>query len=82
MQNVLNLWGMRNITLEGKIIIFKALALSKIEHLTLITSFSKQLIGEMQRIQMPSFGTTGLRTSNIKLCVTLLMKKVVSKILT
>ena len=51
MQNVLNLWGMRNITLEGKIIIFKALALSKIEHLTLITSFSKQLIGEMQRIQ-------------------------------
>ena len=74
--------GNENITLEGKIIIFKALALSKIEHLTLITSFSKQLIGEMQRIQKPSFGKTGLRTSNIKVCVLLLMKKVVSKILT
>ena len=41
---------MRNITLEGKMIIFKALALSKIEYLTLITSFSKQLIDEIQRI--------------------------------
>ena len=51
MQNVLNLWRMRNITLEGKIIIFKTLALSKIVYLTLITSFSKQLIEEIQRIQ-------------------------------
>ena len=51
MQNVLNLWRMRNITLEGKIIIFKTLALSKIVYLTLITSFSKVLIEEIQRIQ-------------------------------
>ena len=51
MQNVLNLWRIRNITLEGNIIIFKSLALSKIVSLTLITSFSKQLIEEIQRIQ-------------------------------
>ena len=51
MQNVLNLWRMRNITLEGKIIIFKTLALSKIVYLTLITSFSEVLIEEIQRIQ-------------------------------
>ena len=51
MQNVLNLWRIRNITLEGKILIFKTLALSKIVYLTLITSFSKQLIEEIQRIQ-------------------------------
>ena len=51
MQNVLNLWRMRNITLQGKIIIFKTLALSKIVYLTLITSFSKQLIEEIQKIQ-------------------------------
>ena len=50
MQNVLNLWRMRNITLEGKIIIFKTLALSKIVYLTLITSFSEQLIEEIQRV--------------------------------
>ena len=35
----------------GKIIIFKTLALSKIAYLRLITSFSKQLIQEIQRIQ-------------------------------
>ena len=40
-QNALNLWRMRNITLEEKIIIFKTLALSKVVYLTLITSFSK-----------------------------------------
>ena len=51
MQNVLNLWRMRNIMLEGKIIIFKTLALPKVVYLTLITSFSKQLSEEIQRIQ-------------------------------
>ena len=52
MQSVLNLWKMRNITLEGEKIIFKTLALtlSKIVYLTLITSFSKQLIEEMQKL--------------------------------
>ena len=42
---------MRNITLEGKITIFETLALSKIGYLILITSFSKQLIEKMQRMQ-------------------------------
>ena len=46
-----NLWRMRNITLEWKTIIFKILALSKTVYMTLITSFSEQLIEEMQRIQ-------------------------------
>ena len=54
MKNVLNIWRMRNITVEGKIIIFKILALSKIVYLTLVTSFSEQLIEEIERI----FGTT------------------------
>ena len=51
MQNFLNLWRMINITLEEKRNIFKTLAPSKIEYLTLITSFSKQLIEEIQKIQ-------------------------------
>ena len=51
MQNVLDLRRLRNTTLEGKIIIFKTLALSKILYLTLISSFSKQLIEEIQKIQ-------------------------------
>ena len=48
--NMQNLWRMRNITLEWKTI-FKTLALSKTVYMTLITSFSEQLIEEMQRIQ-------------------------------
>ena len=42
---------MRNITLEGKIVMVKTLAVSKIIYLTLITSFSKQLIEEIRIIQ-------------------------------
>ena len=40
--------------------IFKTLALtlSKIVYLTLINSFSKQLIEEMKKYKKPSFGTT------------------------
>ena len=41
---------MRNITLEGKIVMVKT-AVSKIIYLTLITSFSKQLIEEIRIIQ-------------------------------
>ena len=37
--------------MEGKIVIFKTLALSKIVYLTLIASFSKQFIEKIQRIQ-------------------------------
>ena len=42
---------MRNIALKAKIIIFKTFALSQIVYLTLIASFSKQLIEEIQKIQ-------------------------------
>ena len=49
-QNVLNLRRMRNITQEGKMIIFKTLALYKNVYLTLITSFSKQLSEVIQKI--------------------------------
>ena len=41
---------MGNIELEGKILIFKILAIRKIVHLTLVVSFSKQLIEEIQKM--------------------------------
>ena len=50
LQNILKLWRIRNITLEGKIIIFKILTLSKIVHLTLVASFSKHLIEDIQKM--------------------------------
>ena len=36
-EKVLKLWRMRNLTLEGKITVFKTLAISKIIHLSLVS---------------------------------------------
>ena len=37
-QNILKLWKLRNLTIEGRIIVFKSLAISKLIHLTLVIS--------------------------------------------
>ena len=55
--------------------------LSKIVYLTLMTSFSKNLIEEMQKIQKAFIWNNLLPKSNMKLRVALL-KKVVAKMLT
>ena len=56
-------------------------ALSKIVYLTLMTSFSKNLIEEMQKIQKAFIWNNLLPKSNMKLRVALL-KKVAAKMLT
>ena len=50
-EKVLKLWRMRNLTLEGKITIFKTLAISKIIHLSLVTNVPTQIIKELKKIQ-------------------------------
>ena len=50
MRSVLNLWRMKNITLEEKVTIFKTLALSKIAYITLAISFSTQFFEEIQKL--------------------------------
>ena len=45
---------MQNLTLEGKITIFKTLAISKIIHLSLVTNVSMQIIKELNKIQKES----------------------------
>ena len=50
-QSVLKVWRMRNLTLEGKITIFKSLALSKIVYTALVIPVSLQIINEITRIQ-------------------------------
>ena len=42
---------MRNLTLEGEIIVFKTLALSKIVHLCLTSVVPKQIIEELENTQ-------------------------------
>ena len=42
---------MRKLTLEGKVTIFKSLAISKIVHFTIITKFPNTVIEELKQIQ-------------------------------
>ena len=50
-QGVLNLWRMRNLTLEGRIVLFKTLAISKIIFLALLTKIPHQVFKELEKIQ-------------------------------
>ena len=50
-QRVLNLWGMRNHTLEGKIAVFKTLAISKIAFLALLAKIPDHVVKELEKIQ-------------------------------
>ena len=50
-QQVLQIWTSRSLTLEGKIIIFKTLAISKIVYLALIITMPNAIIVELEKIQ-------------------------------
>ena len=51
LQKVINIWKMRNLSLLGKITIFKTLALSKIIHLALVTNVPTAIIELLSKIQ-------------------------------
>ena len=51
LQNVLNMWRMKNWSLLGKISIFKTLGFSKTIHLTLVTSVHSSTIDLLNKIQ-------------------------------
>ena len=50
-QQVFRFWNSRMLSLEGKIIIFKTLTISKIVYLTFLTVIPNSLIEELQKIQ-------------------------------
>ena len=50
-QGVLKLWRMRQLTIEGRIVIFKTLAISKIVYLALLTNTTNIIIDELEKIQ-------------------------------
>ena len=50
-QRVLKLWKLRNFTLEGKILIFKTLALSKIIFQAFVTPIPIYVVTELEKIQ-------------------------------
>ena len=50
MQRVLKVWKMRKLTLEGKIFIFKTIAISKIVFQAFITTVPKYIVTELKKI--------------------------------
>ena len=58
-ENVLKLWRARNLSLEGKITVFKSLALSKITHLALVKIIPASIIDKLNKI-LKSFVWNGL----------------------
>jgi len=50
-QNILKVWKMRNLSLEGKVTVFKSLAISKIVHLALVTTVPTSTIDLFKIIQ-------------------------------
>ena len=48
-QNVLRVWRMQSLTLEGKIIVFKTLAISKIVYLSTMTKVPTETIIELKK---------------------------------
>ena len=50
-QDILKLWSMRNLSIEGKIVIFKPLAISKLVCLALLTVIPNHIMNEIAKIQ-------------------------------
>ena len=67
-QNILKIWRMRDLTLEGKVSIFKSLAISKIVHLALVTNISVSTI-DLLRYKKNFFGGKRNLKLNMKLSV-------------
>ena len=54
------MWRRRNLTLEGKIIIFKTLALSKFVFLAQVLPIPNEITTTTQRIKENSYGTPAM----------------------
>ena len=54
-QRVLKIWKMRKLTLEGKITIFKTIAISKLAFQSFVTTFPKHIVDELEKIQKALF---------------------------
>ena len=50
-ENVLKIWRIRNLTVQGKITIFKTLAISKVIHLALVTNVPQVIIDQLNKNQ-------------------------------
>ena len=63
-QQVLKIWKIRNLTLEGEIVIFKTIAILNIVFQSLITTVPEYVVNELEKIQKAFLCNNS--TSNIK----------------
>ena len=63
-RQALKIWKIRNLALEGEIVIFKTTAISKIVFQSFITTVPKHIVNELENIQKPFF--TNNSTPKIK----------------
>ena len=50
-QSILKLWKLRNLSIEGRIVVFKSLAISKLTRLGLVTEIPTSTINLLTKIQ-------------------------------
>ena len=50
-QNVLNLWSMRSLSLLGRVQVLKALGISNIEYISSMAYVPRKIIGELEKLQ-------------------------------
>ena len=68
-QNILKLWKLRNLTIEGRIVLFKSLVISKLIHLALATEIPTTTINLLTKIQMEFiWKVKNLKIKNSTLC--------------
>ena len=56
MQRVLKIWKIRRLTLEGKVVIFRTIAISKIVFQVFITTVPKHIVNELKKYKKLFFG--------------------------
>ena len=56
-KSILRVWRMRNLPIEGKVLVFKSLAISKIAHLSHITRIPHTMINQLNNIKETLYGT-------------------------
>jgi hypothetical protein len=79
-ETLLRVWCQRSLTLEGKITIFKTLAISKIVYIAYLSSVPNYVIKELKKFKIIFCGMVKEPKSNMKLCA-ILMKTAVCKVL-
>ena len=77
-ENLLRVWRQRQLTLEGKITIFKTLAISKIVYNAYLSSVPESVIKALKKIQK-DFLWNGKRAKKGMILFVTLMKRVVYK---